>query len=107
MAFRLIRERREKRRVAKLDEIFQVTQLQTKKNCSGKNNKRAHSPMYLIHDVCAVFQIYMMRYRNFKKASLIQDRDKSNTGKISFDQLGDIFRIYQVKTNAFNASNIK
>ena len=34
--------------------------------------------------------------RNFEKAFLIQDRDKSNTGKISLDQLGDIFRIYQV-----------
>ena len=58
-----------------------------------------------MHDVCVLFQICMMQYRNFKRASLIQDRDKSNTGKISFDQLGDIFRIYQVKTNAFNASN--
>ena len=106
MAFRLIRERREKRRVAKLDEIFQVIELQTKKNCSWKNNKKAHSP-YLMHDVCVLFQICMLQYRNFKRASLIQDRDKSNTGKISFDQLGDIFRIYQVKTNAFNASNIK
>lgn len=30
------------------------------------------------------------------RAYLIQDRDKSNTGKITFEQLGDIFRIYQV-----------
>ena len=60
MAFRLIRERREKRGVAKLDEIFQVTELQTKKNCSRKSNKTAHSP-YLMHDVyvCELFQIYI------------------------------------------------
>ena len=27
----------------------------------------------------------------------LQDRDKTQTGKISLDQLVDIFRIYQVK----------
>jgi len=47
MAFRVVRQRREARRTAKLDEIF-------------------------------------------------QDRDKNQNGKISFEQLEDIFRIYQV-----------
>ena len=57
MAFRMIRQRREQRRTAKLDEIF-------------------------------------------------QDRDKSQTGKISFDQLVDIFRIYQVNIGIFLYSNL-
>ena len=66
MAFRLIRQRREQRRTAKLEEIFQVN-------------------------------ISDLRYSPFIFTLLLfKDRDKSLTGKISLDQLMDIFRIYQV-----------
>ena len=66
MAFRLIRQRREQRRTAKLEEIFQVN----------------------ISDLrCSPFIFTLL---------LFKDRDKSLTGKISLDQLMDIFRIYQV-----------
>ena len=63
MAFRLIRQRREQRRVAKLEEIFQVREI---------------------------------KIINIKLKLYTQDRDKNQTGKISLDQLTDIFRIYQV-----------
>ena len=33
--------------------------------------------------------------------SLFQDRDKSQAGKISYEQLEDIFRIYQVYSAGF------
>ena len=64
MAFRIIRQRKEARKAAKIEEIFQE---KTKKNINT---------MIL--------------------ALLVQERDKYQTGKISVDQLGDIYRIYQV-----------
>ena len=63
MAFRLVKQRRERRIVKKLNEIFQVYSL--------------------------------------TKVGLIsftaQDRDKAATGRISYEQLEDVFRIYQVR----------
>ena len=62
MAFRLVKQRRERRIVKKLNEIFQV---------------------YILTIVALV---------NFAS----KDRDKPPTGRISYEQLEDVFRIYQV-----------
>ena len=62
MAFRLVKQRRERRIVKKLNEIFQV---------------------YILTIVALV-------------TFASKDRDKPPTGRISYEQLEDVFRIYQV-----------
>ena len=62
MAFRLVKQRRERRIVKKLNEIFQV------------------------------FILTIVVLVNFAS----KDRDKPPTGRISYEQLEDVFRIYQV-----------
>ena len=70
MAFRVVRQRREARKNAKIEEIFQVDR--TKKS---------------MIENCVVF---------------VQERDKNQTGKITREQLVDIYRIYEVNATQFN-----
>ena len=45
--------------------------------------------------------MYVRECAPFRPNSVLQDRDKSQAGKISYEQLEDIFRIYQVYSAGF------
>ena len=73
MAFRIIRQRKEARRLAKIEEIFAVIIL-------------FHRVKQLII-VMLIDMIAILRYK---------DRDKLQRGKLSLEQVQDVYRIYQV-----------
>ena len=45
--------------------------------------------------------------RNAKLDEIFQERDKEGTGLISYEQLEDIYRIYQVREGAVTRPNLK
>ena len=67
MAFRVVRQRREARKNAKIEEIFQV-----------EKKRKIISAIVIL---------------------MLQERDKNQTGKITLEQLTDIYRIYEVHDN--------
>ena len=73
MAFRIIRQRKEARRLAKIEEIFAVIVL-------------FHRVKQLIIAML-IDMIAILRYK---------DRDKLQRGKLSLEQVQDVYRIYQV-----------
>ena len=73
MAFRIIRQRKEARRLAKIEEIFAVIIL-------------FHRVKQLIIAML-IDMIAILRYK---------DRDKLQRGKLSLEQVQDVYRIYQV-----------
>ena len=64
-----------------------------------------------------IFQIVLMAFRilrmrkearrNAKLDEIFQERDKEGTGLISYEQLEDIYRIYQVREGAVTMHNPK
>ena len=73
MAFRIIRQRKEARRLAKIEEIFAVIIL-------------FHRVKQLIIAML-IDMIAILRYK---------DRDKLQRGKLKLEQVQDVYRIYQV-----------
>ena len=101
MAFRVVRLRREARRLAKLEEIFTVS--------------RAMSLFDVTHwPSCSIYPIAISRvsikwlvtrmetlppFVSINIDNVSQEKDRNQSGSLHVDQVAEIFRVYEVNSN--------
>ena len=105
MAFRVVRLRREARRLAKLEEIFTVSWAMSSFWCHWLAELLNLSG----HDIPSVHQVVtrmetVLPFVSINIDNVSQEKDRNQFGSLHVDQVAEIFRVYEVNRNTISVS---